>query len=93
MTAVPVEITVKRWLCPYCRRSHSKKPAAIGHATRCWSNPDTRTCRTCVHFDTVDSDPDTGYQGFLWCHAQNTQLPVESTPVLNCPLWEAKCAP
>lgn len=47
----PIEIQVVRFVCPHCHRGHSKRAPCVGHIGRCFSNPEVRACKTCVHFN------------------------------------------
>lgn len=47
----PEAIMVKRWLCPFCRRSRSSKRVVAEHIARCWLNPVARSCKTCVSYE------------------------------------------
>lgn len=46
-----MEITVKRYLCPWCRRGRSDRRTAEAHAARCWRNPAARACKTCRNLE------------------------------------------
>lgn len=99
MTAVdlPIPVVVTRHQCPHCRRTHSKKAAAVAHIGRCWHNPDNRTCKGCRHFepgyastsqcipgrDCNCGDVDTE------CRAGVDLPDFDQLPVTNCPKWEA----
>lgn len=94
---LPIPVVVTRHQCPFCRRTHSKKAAAIAHIGRCWKNPRTHGCKTCAHFQEerrslhqcipgrdcgCDSWPE------ACCH---TDGPEElGGPITGCPLWEAR---
>lgn len=47
----PIPVTVTRYRCPHCSRSHAAKFRARQHIERCWYNPDARGCKTCRHFE------------------------------------------
>lgn len=91
----PIPIRVTRYKCPHCARSHSKKPACVGHIGRCWYNPENRSCSTCVNwrapgggvrcFPERDCDCDVYPQD---CDAGEILQPDEA-PRSNCPKWEA----
>lgn len=85
--AVPIEIRVTRFVCPFCRRGRSKRALTVAHIGRCWSNPATRACRTCSNYDPGYSEPDVGYVELPCCRAG---VPVDSGEmVTGCPSWEA----
>lgn len=46
-----VAVLVRRFQCPFCRRTRSRRPAAEAHIARCWVNPGARSCKTCSHYD------------------------------------------
>lgn len=56
VVSLPILVVVTRHQCPHCRRTHSKRAAAIAHIARCWQNPAARACKTCVHFTPADPD-------------------------------------
>lgn len=93
---LPIPVVVTRHQCPYCRRTHAKKPTALAHMGRCWKNPAVRSCKTCEHFD-PGGDACGCTSGCNWgsngpdmpsCNAE-VQLPDDYKPVTNCPKWEA----
>lgn len=47
---IPLEIIVKRYVCPYCHRSRSRRRPCEEHMERCWKNPEQHGCKTCVNF-------------------------------------------
>ncbi|WP_304452862.1 hypothetical protein [Nocardiopsis sp. YSL2] len=48
MATEPRQITVTRYVCPYCSRGHAKRYPATVHIGRCWKNPDNHGCKTCI---------------------------------------------
>lgn len=94
MVSTPIVATVKRYLCPHCGRSRSKRAATVEHIGRCWHNPENRTCKSCALFRDVPSgDPCfPGHscrcnEGFVYCLA-DVELP-EVLPVVECSLWQS----
>jgi hypothetical protein len=92
MTA-PVEISVTRYVCPHCRRGHSKRRAAVEHIARCWRNPTNRTCKTCAHLHHEHAEPEVGLAGATYCAAievdgRDLDLTGEA-PRVGCPAWHA----
>jgi hypothetical protein len=99
MTA-PIVLTVKRYRCPHCPRSHSSNGRAVAHMARCWFNPAARGCKTCVHFragaDACGCEP-----GCNWgngdqsvpehCAAgvdlSGNSAEVKPGPITGCPQW------
>lgn len=58
--AGPIEVVVKRFRCPHCRRTGSSKTRVREHMARCFLNPSVRSCKTCKfaqgeHWGFVDS--------------------------------------
>jgi hypothetical protein len=53
----PIPFTVTRHRCPFCPRTGSSKARATDHIARCWSNPETRGCKTCAHFEKYAGGP------------------------------------
>lgn len=47
----PIAITVTRFVCPFCRRSRSRKGPALIHMARCWKNPEVKGCKSCFFFE------------------------------------------
>jgi hypothetical protein len=94
----PEPITVKRYRCPFCRRSRSSKRATAQHIARCWLNPATRSCKTCANFeeghDACGCEP-----GCNWgspaggipaaCTAGRNLPDGPEFPVTGCLLWLA----
>lgn len=57
----PIEFMQRRWKCPHCSRSRTRRTAIEEHIARCWRNPDNRTCKTCIFFLPASSS------GGYWC--------------------------
>jgi hypothetical protein len=51
----PIPITVKRYICPHCRRGRSSRKAAVVHIGQCWRNPANRSCNSCHWYMPVDA--------------------------------------
>lgn len=83
---VPVVIRTTRYLCPSCRRGHSKQAAAVAHIARCWHNPEARACKTCAHYLPAESEPEVGYSSPEGC-ADGVDLAAGL--VANCARWAA----
>lgn len=91
--AEPRVITVKRYVCPFCSRGHSKPVAAAAHIARCWKNPATRSCTTCKFFEQVKC---CGMPDVYGCYTpmcpdtdtcgRGVSL-AEGSPVSGCELW------
>lgn len=47
MSTEPIVRTVKRYVCPWCHRGHSRKPSCVAHMQECFANPARRACKTC----------------------------------------------
>ncbi len=95
MTAAePLPVTVTRYQCPFCRKTRARKHAAREHISRCWLNPATRSCKTCLFFtDEPDGDYCTGQpcgcnQGFRQCDAGVPGV-AEGKIITGCPLWKS----
>jgi hypothetical protein len=90
-------VTVRRWKCTNCSRTHSNKSRAREHIARCWWNDDNRTCKTCIFFyegapalvcGTRDCNcPDTPPS----CGA-GVEFPAElsALPIVGCPKWQTR---
>lgn len=87
MTAA-LELRVIRYQCPYCNRSWSKRTPAETHIARCWRNPATRSCKTCVNFCPAEKPHrfDPGYQPEAEGCALSL-LEVGAPLKSNCPAW------
>lgn len=86
LAAQPVEYTVTRFNCPFCRRySRSNREPVVVHIARCWLNPATRACLTCAHFRSQSPEPEVGAQGVELCEAQQIELEGVRD---HCPLWQ-----
>jgi len=91
---LPIPVVVTRHQCPHCRRTHSKKAAAVAHIARCWKNPANRSCKSCALYEpAVWGEP--CFPG-RWCDC-NTEaehclagiaLEPNAMPVTSCPKWE-----
>ena len=88
-TPEPIRLEVIRFKCPTCRKSWSKRARAVEHAAKCWYSPANKTCKSCKHFEVAESEPEVGFEGYLYCDAKNAELAYEVVPVVACPLWEA----
>lgn len=88
MTA-PVAVQVTRYACPFCSRSRAKKSATAEHIGRCWSNPATRSCKTCLHFEDGSVEPPALGGVGASCEAGRDLPGYEEMPVVGCPLWES----
>lgn len=84
----PRVITVKRYVCPFCHRGHSKQPAAAAHIARCWSSPELRGCKSCTYLGVEAPEPEVGLPGGEFCMADAIDLSVGLRAA--CPLWESK---
>jgi hypothetical protein len=47
----PIPFRVTRYRCPHCPRTGASKARVREHIGRCWTNPATRGCKTCKHFE------------------------------------------
>ena len=83
----PVLITVKRYQCPHCSRTHSKKAAATAHIARCWRNPDTKSCKTCRHLTPPEEGPYPEHPG--WPEQCDVKRSLTNGLRTGCPLWTA----
>ncbi|WP_405536968.1 hypothetical protein [Streptomyces antimycoticus] len=97
---LPIPIVVIRHQCPHCRRTHSKKQAAVEHMGRCWKNPANRGCKTCAwhqeeRWSSHQCIPGLDCGCDSWpeacCHSDGPE-PLER-PVVRCPLWQARTEP
>jgi hypothetical protein len=88
MPTEAVPITVKRFRCPCCKRSWANKHATTRHIQRCWHNPETKSCKTCVYFqpfeDGYHGDP--GDLGIL--EGCGEGVDISAGLVSNCEKWE-----
>lgn len=91
----PIKTAVVRFKCPFCNRHHARRPRAVDHIARCWSNPENKTCRTCVFFVPAASEAD--MCGVYGCTCGNfpesceldIELP-ENAPVVGCQKWQPR---
>lgn len=91
----PIPVLVRRFQCPSCRRTFSKRKRAENYMATCPSDPKRRACKTCRHLIPQQQEWDAS------C-AVGRPLVTESvegpwgldggafTLHMNCPLWEAK---
>lgn len=71
----------KRWRCPWCRRSYSKRASILGHMAACLRRPRLRTCASCKHDERGDM-----YEGYpSYCALD---LRGEERIRFDCPSWE-----
>lgn len=84
----PTVITVKRFVCPFCHRGHSKRPDAEAHIARCFSNPVLRGCKSCACLEIHEPEPEVGLSGGEFCMADSIDLSAGRRT--GCPLWEPK---
>lgn len=99
--ALPVPVMVRRFACPFCKRSRSAKKATAEHIGRCWENPAVRSCKTCAHLVDVQGGGGTCFpgrscncnDGYRYCGA-GIDFEGEGFgpdfPRTGCPLWAAK---
>ena len=78
MTA-PLERRVTRYVCPFCHRGHSKKPAAVEHVAVCFRNPERRACPGCVHFKLCCTGFECGCAGEPYCDV-GLPFPCDESP-------------
>lgn len=91
-----VEAMVKRYRCPYCNRSASKKSIIREHLKRCWRAAENKTCMTC-RFEVprqCDSWADADFGGGCSCRYQGRECKttchanIDVTEIqINCPKW------
>ena len=96
----PEVVIVRRYRCPFCRRTGSAKAAIAAHIGRCWLNPAVRSCKTCSNLD-PGGDACGCVPGCNWgspsgsipasCEA-GVDLTDQSMPVTGCPLWKLRDA-
>jgi hypothetical protein len=89
----PVVLVVRRFKCPHCDRSWSRKSSALGHMKTCWRNPNNRSCMTCTH--RIEPDSELGYDTLEDCGAgvdlprnPNSDRGFLAILPLHCPKWE-----
>ncbi len=88
MSAAPIAIQVTRYRCPYCTRSRAKKAATEQHIARCWHNPGTRSCKTCVHYEAADPNgPYPEHPG--WPESCGADRDITAGIATDCPQWES----
>lgn len=101
----PIPFIVTRFRCPFCRRTRSSKKRTADHIGRCWSNPETRGCKTCEHYELVETGEhcfpgrpcncNDGYEGCavgvsLAGHGTDGDDDyVRPGPIVGCDKWEA----
>lgn len=93
--AEPVALQVVRFLCPFCRRGHGKKSAAVDHIGRCWWNPGIRGCKTCRFYQAAYTAPASSWcEPGRQCSCNDSEEscwhengPELSEPIAGCPLW------
>jgi hypothetical protein len=57
-SAFAIPYSTVRWQCPFCRRTRASRAAAERHIPRCFRNPASRGCKTCVYYEPgEDGDP------------------------------------
>ena len=81
----PIPLEVTRYICPHCRRGHSKKLACSAHISRCFKNPENRSCKTCAYHERAL--PDIGYapaEPEACARGNGEAIPK------GCDLWERK---
>jgi hypothetical protein len=98
LSAEPVERHVSRWLCPFCNRGRSKRPAILAHMPGCYRNPAAKRCGTCEHlcpaereeYDysigamTFPGSPEFCVEGVQW---------EDGVKPRDCPKWSPLAAP
>ena len=98
----PEPVTVRRWRCPFCRRSRSSKKLTAEHITRCWKNPLNRACKSCANYryypgagvpdPCIPGRPCNCEQDEMTCEA-GIEIEPANFPVTDCPLWKLREAP
>lgn len=91
----PVEIMVRRFVCPFCHRARSKRPAAQAHIDHCYMNPAQRSCRTCANHLPAEAGthhepgwPEACDKGLLMTPEPDEYGDTGTKLVRNCPGWE-----
>lgn len=91
-TVEPTVVTVKRYVCPFCSRGRSKRPATVEHIGRCWMNPAVRSCKTCAHLVIEWAEPEIGLSGAVFCDVDvdlDDPTLERAGLVTNCEKWAA----
>lgn len=84
---IPIQITVTRYVCPFCRRGRSTGKAAVAHIARCWRNPAARACKTCKHYD---AGVLAGYEDPPMPEECEAGVDIDDGLIVACESWEAK---
>ena len=82
---LPIPVVVTRHQCPHCRRTWSKPTAATAHIARCWKNPATRSCKTCVYLVPPEEGPYPEHPG--WPEACDAERDISAGLATGCPQW------
>lgn len=83
---------VLRYYCDYCGKGHFKKQACTDHEVRCFKNPDTSSCRTCLHnidapYWTCDIDSKGLLSKAEFYKLDKEEVQFSKVLKTQCPLW------
>lgn len=82
---------IKAWACSFnCGRAVlTKRKAMESHEARCFSNPASKSCKTCSLQRFEPRDEECGIAGGFYC--EDDRIPRDQTARTNCEYWrEAK---
>lgn len=88
-SVAPIEIRVKRYKCPGCKRSYSSKPYAAAHLQTCQRIEANHGCKTCALFcqpirPSVTDPNDRGEPAGC-----SDGIDLKDGLRINCEAWEA----
>ena len=75
-----------RHRCDYCARTYATKGNANRHEAKCFRNPGTRSCPTCVHFMAEEWPVEARCAAGITAAGDDGRLPWE----YGCLTWQAK---
>jgi len=90
MSEALIERTVRRFACPYCRRSWSKRWTAACHLLTCRRRPETRSCQTCEHYCPAGDIGLVTYAPEGCAQGLQTVDPTTGRHRINCACWEPR---
>lgn len=78
-----------KYKCDFCERSYVSKYKAKEHESKCFYNPDVKSCITCKHKDVKKIIDDEGCVDDVmdWCFKMDREIFRKGSPVKDCIGW------
>lgn len=75
--------TIKAYKCDYCKKVYQFKKSCVSHEKRCYKNPETKSCASCVFLKQNDFSYHPGYSISLLTCLRNHNTPKKLETACN----------